>query len=644
MHDRDYPLIIYTKIKINKTSYRQTSKSINNEKSTIKELLTMIRTQPESAWSPEARRIATLFKTYAPDSALNNAEERIRFQQGQKERFKEGLYRSGAYIDTIKKIFAQFNIPQRLAYLPHVESSFNPDAYSKVGAAGLWQFMRSTGKLFLHINYYIDERRDPILSTYAAAKLLFMNYNQLQSWPLAITAYNHGLNGMKRAVIETGTRDINTIITRHSSASFRFASKNFYSCFLAASEIALNTSQYFPDITYASPIKYQDVTLDYYISPTILASNINLSLERLEELNPAIRPAILKNNKLIPKGTTIHIPYSVNVAFAKKAIDNIPDSLKITTQPAADFYRVHFGDNLYTIARFLEISPKDLAMENNITLKNRIYAGQVLRVPSKAGLSKPLQVAAVTKTPQKQAAPLPAHTPEPAVKKETLQVRINTAETAKAVPAALGDTLKAILMAKADTIPLTTVIKEPNLSSQFDASIYDLDVTFTPQTKTAAIRIAVNETIGHFADWLDITATQIRILNHMGRGSTIRINQKLAIPIQDSAALEKFNTRRLEYHMALEEDFYNQYKVVDVRQHFIEKGENLWDICNGEDQIPLWLFKKYNKNLDLEQLSLQTRIYIPVIEEKPENSPGQDYDASFMFLPDFPSRPFQTSP
>ena len=101
--------------------------------------------------------------------------------------------------DRINQIFSKAKLPLELTVLPHVESSFQVNAYSSAGAAGIWQFTRGTGRLFMNIGYDVDERRDPILSTIAAAKLLKLNFKALQSWPLAITAYNHGTQGMKNA-------------------------------------------------------------------------------------------------------------------------------------------------------------------------------------------------------------------------------------------------------------------------------------------------------------------------------------------------------------------------------------------------------------------------------------------------------------
>ncbi len=609
IHDNKYPLIIYKKAKYVSSSRRQRKRYITAEKSRIKTLLNRINSEPESSWSARAKEIAALFKKYAPPGALSTATGRIRFQRGQKERYRQGLYRSGALLDTIKAVLTQYNIPLRLAFLPHVESSFLADAYSKVGAAGLWQFMRSTGRIYMTINYSIDERRDPILSTYAAAKLLSHNYSQLHSWPLAITAYNHGLGGMKRAVKQTGSRDISVIIQKHKGRSFRFASKNFYSCFLAASEIAQNPKKYFPDITFAPPLKYQDITLSYFMRPKTLASLTGISIKELRKLNPAIRPVVYQQNKLIPQGATIHLPLKLSLAKVKESLHSLPDSLKITAPPRPKYYKVRRGDNLYAIARRFKVPARDLALENNISRMNRIYSGQVLRIPGR--------ISAIKKAPPKIVAIKDEKEPVKKEKEMVKEVKIPPKVHQKP-PEEIPDTLKEILMAKAETVPQSNIAVKSNNSPKFDAEVYTIDTEYEPGEKRAVIRISLNETLGHFAEWLDIPTQRIREVNHMGGRSTIQIHQELFIPAENKGVVENFNQRRLEYHMALEEDFYSQYKITELKPKTIRRGETLWDICNEDGIIPLWLLKKYNKHVDIIRLYPQMKIWLPVVGEKTE--------------------------
>jgi membrane-bound lytic murein transglycosylase D len=662
LHDRDYPLIIYGKISIGNLSGRAESKFVSAQQDNIAAEIADLITKPAAEWTDEEKRIKILFDTYAPADSLNTAADRIRFQRGQKERFITGLERSGLYIDTIRAILKEYNIPERLAYLPHVESSFNYNAYSHVGAAGLWQFMRSTGKIFLTINYTVDERLDPVLATYAAAKLLRRNYDELQSWPLAITAYNHGLGGMKKAVQVTGSRDISVVIEKYESRIFQFASKNFYSCFLAASEIAMDPVSYVGDVTYMKPIECKYLVLNAYLHPQALIRYLKIDEQELSDLNPALRPVVFAQDRQIPAGYTLRLPAGIILAAADKVLASIPDSLKSNEPERPRYYRVSRGENLYAIASRLGVSAEALAAENAISLANRIYSGQVLQVPGiqAAGLmaaSAPvLSQPAVSIKPAAQITATAIHKP---VKPETTitvslappapeQIKIDeelpslswatalenppevdvpvsnqktvqpVATAAAQAPVKMSDSLKAILFVPADSIAPAgpQAAKSPAALSRFDVSIYNLETTLSEVPGLAEIRVSVDETIGHFAEWLGVSAARIRQVNGLRSGSSIRIGQKLDIPIDKAGSLDRFVQARLEYHMMLEEDFYSAYKVADVKQHPVLRGENLWTICNSEEGIPLWLFKKYNKAADLSQLMPGTVVWIPMIEEK----------------------------
>ncbi|MBD3391925.1 MAG: transglycosylase SLT domain-containing protein [Chitinivibrionales bacterium] len=627
IHDAEHPMVIYEKISIGSRAGRRRALFIKAHKEKIGALVQGIPGKAPASLLTEEKRIVALFQKHASEDAITGAHARIRFQQGQKERFYEGLYRSGAYLDTILAILRMYDVPPDLAYLPHVESSFNPHAYSKVGAAGLWQFMRGTGRQYLKIGYDVDERRDPIASTYAAAKLLSHNYRELKSWPLAITAYNHGLYGMKRAVATTGSRDIAVIIQRHSSRSFKFASKNFYSCFLAACDIARQPEKYFTKVEYAPPTTYHDMVLTHYIRPSVLAKHLGADVRALARMNPAVRPVVFQRDRLIPKGTRIHLPASISLAFADSAFRAIPDSLRLETPPRPEYYRVRRGDNLYAIARRFGVRARDLALDNNISRMNRIYAGQVLRIPGVAD-KKPAPIVSFVEDKRAEshlAAPQPAGGGEG--KEDTAVVAAASAARDTTLEM-LSDTLEEIVMAEAVAAP--DVLKG-RYQSRFDAEVYDLEVEISPVGKSASIRVSVDETLGHYADWLGLPTWRLRQLNRMGNRSTIHIGQRLTIP-GDTMMIARFVEERLEYHMALEEDFYSQYKVAEVRRHAVERGQTLLGICEDDGTVPLWLVKKYNKHTDLSRLDVGMILWIPVVAEKTEEDfefekrgPGSDY-------------------
>src|SRR5512146_650188 len=215
--------------------------------------------------SPEEERIKALWGAAATPQRLLEATEDIRFQLGQANRFKAGLIRSGAWQRDIARALKDEGLPPERAALPLVESSYNPSAYSKVGAAGLWQFMRSTGRRFMRIDRAVDDRMDPFRATDAAAQLLAYNHRILGTWPLAITAYNHGVAGMRRAVETLGTTDIVTIVRNYQSRTFGFASRNFYVSFLAALKVERDPQKYFGNIVPMREEHFREVRMPAYV-------------------------------------------------------------------------------------------------------------------------------------------------------------------------------------------------------------------------------------------------------------------------------------------------------------------------------------------------------------------------------------------
>src|SRR5262249_44622109 len=225
-----------------------------------------IASSGDQALSADDQRVRDLWGSEATPARLRAAVDDIRFQLGQSDRFRSGLIRSGAWETHIAETLANLGLPAELAVLPHVESSFNPSAYSKVGAAGLWQFMRSTGRRYMRIDGAVDDRLDPFRSTEAAAQLLAYNYRVLGTWPLALTAYNHGTAGVRRAKETLGTDDIVKIVRNYDGRTFGFASRNFYVSFLAALEVDRNPEKYFGPIERQSEAKFQEVVVPGFVN------------------------------------------------------------------------------------------------------------------------------------------------------------------------------------------------------------------------------------------------------------------------------------------------------------------------------------------------------------------------------------------
>ena len=288
---RSTSMVVYEAIRIPEgLSRRSRERRIEQTKDGYRAILRTLARGKRTGLKPEEARVLALWPEGVSNATLRTAALHLRFQLGQADRFRGGLKRSGRWRKHIVTMLRKHRVPLELAALPHVESSFNPAAYSSVGAAGLWQFTRSTGRLFMRVDSVVDERMDPFIASEGAARLLRSNYDVLGSWPLAITAYNHGVGGMKRAVRKLGTSDIDVIIKKYKSRSFGFASRNFYAEFLAALDVDQNTERFFGPIDFDSPVRYDTVTLDHFYTARVVESTLGVDPSVLREHNQSLRP------------------------------------------------------------------------------------------------------------------------------------------------------------------------------------------------------------------------------------------------------------------------------------------------------------------------------------------------------------------
>lgn len=346
-------------------------KRIKDVKDRYHNMLTRLAHSPAPR-SAEEKRIVALFGENASSVTYLRASDQLRCQVGQKSRFLAGLFRSGAYLDEFREILVSRGLPGDLLYLAHVESSFDPHATSKCGAAGIWQFMPATARRFMKVNSIVDERRDPFISTTAAAAYLKENMEILKSWPLAVTAYNHGANSMLRAKKQKGTFE--RIFREYQSPAFGFASRNFYPSFLAAREIASNHEQYFGKIELARPVPTVIMVVPENASLTRVSRNLGLSPETIRELNPALRPAVYAGLKYLPRGYGLKIPAAM--------LAQLPADVLQNQEPPARIHVVRKGETAYRISRMHRVSLSDLIAINNLSSQATIHPGQSLTIPN----------------------------------------------------------------------------------------------------------------------------------------------------------------------------------------------------------------------------------------------------------------------
>ncbi|MDR2337837.1 MAG: transglycosylase SLT domain-containing protein [Deltaproteobacteria bacterium] len=425
-HYRDYPWIVYSVVDYEKKSQiledfqlRDFRKKNNQaEIKKIRKALTRLAEgkKPSNELESRIERLFSKFSTPRKYYKLALEDGQIRYQTGIRERFMDGIRRSGRYLYIIEDELAKSGVPVELSRLPLVESSFNYEAYSSVGAAGIWQFMRSTGKIYnMTINNQIDERRDPIESTQAAARYLKNSYNNLGVWSVAITSYNHGLAGMQRAVKDTGSKNMATIINQYNGKTFGFASKNFYTEFIAALEVEKNYKHYFPELEKEAPWYVDKIKLNSSYTFKQLVSTSEMSQDQFLWYNRAIMSPVIKGRAKVPAGYVLKVPEgkgkivvaklkiggnmlsekttvvakaktknnNVIVAKAKRSKNTkLASNKSVSKKKGSNMiaYKVRRGDTVASIAKKFSMSKKEVIAYNNIKNPSKLRAGQTLKV------------------------------------------------------------------------------------------------------------------------------------------------------------------------------------------------------------------------------------------------------------------------
>jgi membrane-bound lytic murein transglycosylase D len=684
-------------------------------------------------------RIYAMFGPNPKRQDFCQARDGMRCQTGQKDRFLAGVKRSGKYLERIKDIFRSQGLPEDLAYLPHVESSYNYEAYSKFGAAGIWQFTRSTGQRFMQVDYVVDERRDPIAASYAAARFLKENHELLGSWPLALTAYNHGPNGMLRAKKEKGSYA--RIFDEYDGDRFKFASRNFYSEYIAACHVAKNYKHYFGNVNVDQPVLYHTIEMEGYAPLATICNFFHIGKDEVKKVNPALRPPVFDGQKHIPKGYRLRLPgHSQKMARMSLAL---PSSLFERGQKRSNFYRVQRGDTAGKIAKRHNVSINELAAANGLSRRATIYVGQNLRIP--AGEEKSTMLASATSNSKRSPAvptmailkekvlakataqekssspvvgslakwrprgnphgliaareeetPLPSlvaraekkvveplEIPVPAASEEEVAVPdempafaqaemvavdmseieppMVVAEVAQQPLSVLEGLVEFVLPAQevdaellselAEESPENSVLAENEVLAMASDAVaeeepvggelevaeavegfetieaaevvnplvlvgnFDVSKMKTVKgTATGTIRVEVEETLGHYADWLEIPTQNIRRLNSYRYGKPIQYGQKLKLPFA-KVSKEDFEERRYLYHKEMVEDFFVAYKIEGDKTYRVKKGDNLWTLCHDDFDLPFWLIKQYNSNFDFHALRLGSEIKVPLVSK-----------------------------
>ncbi len=566
------------------------------------------------------RRILHAFGERATPADYRDAIDRIRFQLGQADRFHEGLIRAALWEKQIAQTLAKRGVPAEIAALPHVESSFNLTAYSKVGAAGLWQFMPGTAKRFMRVDSVVDERLDPYSATDAAANLMLYNYRLLGTWPLAVTAYNHGPGGLRRAQDELGTSDIAVIVKRYQGKTFGFASRNFYVAFLAALEVDRHAEKYFGPITRLTDTESTAVEVPDYVPVDALAKAFKVDMGALKVLNPALRPPIWSGARWVPRGYMLRLPGTPPPAEIAAAWARLAPAQRYVAQRNEGSHKVRRGETLAGIAASTGVSLSRLLAANGWTPDHAIARGDVVRIPPPAsrGEAAGASVAGIAGVAAGGEPVLTAGTASPSAQAPAPALpAAHAAASAEPARAPAAPLVPAPTTAPAQTAVVAPPPREPVSARQTDSNAL-LPVaapTGNPDTTDYGVgaddttTVQAAETLGHIADWCQVDAQALRALNKLHKKGMVTLGRKIKLDLSKVTAAQ-FVAARRDYHRQLQEAFFAAHRIAGTESYSVKRGESLWTIAQHAD-LPIWLAAQYNPDVDFSDVRPGTTITLP---------------------------------
>jgi soluble lytic murein transglycosylase-like protein/LysM repeat protein len=294
------------------------------------------------------------------------------FSRSGKRHFEKILARSGKYLPMISRVLREEGLPNELAYLALIESGFVTNATSIHGAAGLWQFVPATARKYgLRIDGWIDERRDPVKSTHAAAAYLKDLHDYFGRWYIATAAYNGGQGAVDRAMQHSKTKDFSSLA---ENVKLREETRNFVPKFVAVTLIGTDPQKYgFEAIRYESPLEYEEIEIDVPVKLEVLARMAETDIASLRELNPS-----LLRNAIPPgeKSFAVKIPAGTGTAYAKATH---PQKEKSSERAQVVMHEVKKGETLFSIAKRYGQEVRALMEFNGLT-DTRLRIGQTIRI------------------------------------------------------------------------------------------------------------------------------------------------------------------------------------------------------------------------------------------------------------------------
>lgn len=592
--------------------------------------------EPESfrVTDPEGPKVVDEELEQIPTEINPLVEKWIDYFQGRgRPHMERYLSRSTRYMKLMKKILRQNGLPEDLVYIALIESGFSSKATSRAAAVGYWQFIRGTGKRYgLEISPLVDERRDPVLSTQAAAEYFKGLYSVFGSWYLAMASYNVGENRVKREVMNHYTRDFWELARKRR---FPKETINYVPKFIAAKMIGNNPEKYgFVNLDYLTPVEFEHVKSSKPVNLKIMAEKMGLDYDDLKDLNPKFKGEIapLKGQVLelrVPLGKT-EIGTVAAQAAAVEKVEYIADAGE------TEIYKVRSGDSLSTIAKKYRTTVAWLRDANDLKSGRKLRIGQRLMVPER-GVAKVRPVKVVAKVEKKEDSEKAAATPEIVTKKGVFYV-VQPGDTLSAIAddydssveelrrmnkMGRGSVLKAgmkLKVPKDDGLPsdpsgaksANVAGKEKDTDNNKQASTSEETRTATenrePQSDRSAHVVKPGENLTIIARKYGVSIQAIRQANKMNKRAVLKVGARLVIPTDrpQSKRDDRNNKSKLQTVQK------NQVAKAEAktRVHIVKRGENLTQIAE-KYKVPVTVLKQENRIPKGSKLFVGSKLLIP---------------------------------
>lgn len=600
---------------------------------------------------PEAPELVDQELEVIPDDINPQVMKWLAYFQGKgRPHMERYLARSTRYMTLMKRILRQNGLPEDLIYIALIESGFSSKATSKAAAVGYWQFIKWTGKRYgLEINSLVDERRDPVLSTQAAAEYFKGLYSMFGSWYLAMASYNVGENRVKKEVAKHFTRDFWELARRRRLPR---ETVNYVPKFIAAKLIAKNPAKYgFTDIEYEKPIEFELVKSDKPLNLRLLSEKMGIEYEEFKRLNPKFR------GEIAPLKTTNNLELRVPVGQIQLAMNSMSSAIVEKVELIADagdtqLYRIRSGDSLYSVARKYRTTVAWLRDVNDIKPGRKLRIGMRIQVPDRGASRKQKQIIVAKKEKSTQVDQEKAASNPEVVKNGIVYYIVQPGDTLSSIAdeydSSIPELRKMNRLSKRSLLKVGTRLKVPKdegLPQNLDESSAQSNQVASKENSNSAQPNADKSSDQHvvkngenlvfIAKKYGVTVDALRKANNLQRKSILRVGARLKIPSDDveqvispsntdsanrkPAAVSR--TARIERVERTEKKSKSSRRSAVNRQvasqklkhkvHIVKSGENLTVIA-ARYRVSLAQIKQKNQIKNLSHLVVGARLLIPI--------------------------------